>query len=115
MLSQCTVSHAGSHAGSTQFVQQALSTHKELHTHTHKRSYLRTTDRTDEQLEHDHSQAPQVACCIIHDWCRQAGDGHYELRCTVLRRAVLIQQVLCVHWTSCQIGRSCRQASNRAG
>ena len=97
MLSQCTVSHAGSHAGSTQFVQQALST---------QQGYLRTRDRTDQQLEHDHSQAPQVACCIVHEWRRQAGDGCYELRCAVLRRAVLIQQVLCVQWTSCRTCRS---------
>lgn len=61
------------------------------------RDYLRTRDCTDQQLEHDHSKAPQVACCVIHDGCRQAGDGRYELRCAVLRRAVLVQQVLCVH------------------
>lgn len=73
---------------------------------SHAGNYLRTTDCTDQQLEHDHSKAPQVARCVIHDGCRQAGDGCYELWCAVLWRAVLVQQVLCMQWTSCQIGRS---------
>ncbi len=65
--------------------------------------HLWAKQRADQHLKHDHPQAPHIIGCVIHDGCRQAGDGGHELGGAVLGSAVLVQHVLCRHRMTCPI------------